>query len=539
MKDRTLMTKIMALIILLSLITAEHALSQEQQISPVSPDAAPSPSVAKDIPYNTEQKLEILEYKLNAKTDSLEQRYEDFTKSATYFMSILSVFVAILTIFSIYRSLQQHNDYIKEKEFFINKAEEMQKYERDQARKMRERERPFEKSQLQNIEKLNSVISLVEKSFDLQHKREEAQSKLVEEMEHMKIVIEQVEKEAKDKYRDARELILSLEDVKAMSWPILTDEIRAIAKNARDKFEQVSSIVLREEEEQHPYELAKVYQLIGISAFYSKDIASAFKNMGEADRIYSAIPMRPDDTMSRAYTKHFLGVAAKNWRKKGDIDRGNVNEAYEYLSKAAKIVKDDPRQFLISVTLAEVLSYRSYEYKVAAEIADEIIQRFKSLEDSEKLDPNQRSLFVRILLIRGNLEMMSKRSNQAVSYYEKAFEKDSRNAYAHLSLLHAQGSNNSEKWKNALSSLESSGATKKQETITKVIALVWATIAAHESKDETSVERYLRDLESIGVTLSHIANRQPLFFSPISKNIEEFVVLKSQLSQYLKIDQVS
>lgn len=525
MKKRTLMTMVIAVMLLFAHIVVERALSQPQQSNSMSHGFVFSPASRSDKPYDIAQKLEMLEYKLDTETKALEKRYEDFSKSATFFMSILSIFVALLTVFSIYKSLQQHKDYITERTFFT-----------EQAKKIEEREKPFEGKQLENIEKLNSVIGLVEKTFDLQHKREEAQSNLVDELKHMKIIIEEFEKEAEEKYRDAKELILSLADVKAMNWPKLTDEVQYIAAKARNKFEEVSRVVLRKEEEQNPYELAKVLQLIGISAFYSNDIASAFKQLSEADRIYGTKSPRPDDTMSRAYTKHFLGVAAKNWRKTGDVERGNVNEAYEYLSKAAEIVKDDPKQFLIPVTLAEILSYRSDQKQAAADMVDEIIRRFEALEKTVKLDANQHSLFVRTFLLKGNLEMTEKRFDQAVNYYEKALGKDNKNAYAHLSLLHAQKCTDSEEWRKALSLLESSGATKKRETVTKVIALVWAVIAAHEGKDESSEERYLKDLESIGTTLSRITHREPLFFSPISKDIEEFTTLKAHLGQYLGTD---
>lgn len=525
MKKRTLMTMAIAMMLLFAHIVVERVFSQPQQSSTMTNSAAFSPASRSDKPYDIAQKLEMLEYKFDTETKALEKRYEDFSKSATFIMSILSIFVALVTIFSIYKSLQQHRDYITERTFFT-----------EQVKKIEERDKPFEGKQLENIEKLNSVIGLVERTFALQHKREEAQSNLVDELKQMQIIIKELEKEAEEKYRDAKELILSLADVKAMNWPKLTDEAQYIADRARNKFEEVSRVVLRKVEEQNPYELAKVLQLIGISAYYSNDIASAFKQLSEADRIYGIKSPRPDDAKSRAYTKHFLGGAAKNWRKTGDVARGNVNEAYEYLSKAAEIVKDDPKQFLIPVTLAEILSYRSDQKKVAADMVDEIIKRFIALEGTVKLDVNQHALFVRTFLLKGNLEMTEKRYNEAANCYTNALDKDKKNAYAHLSLLQAQKCTDSEKWEDALSLLESSGATRKRETATKVIALVWGVIAAHKGKDESSKERYLKDLESVRISLSCIAQREPLFFSPISKDLEDFTTLNDNLGHYLETD---
>jgi tetratricopeptide (TPR) repeat protein len=528
MKKRILLTMTIAILFLFSHIVAERTFSQPLPQNTISQGPAISTASTGDKTYEIVKKLEMLEYKLETETKALEKRYDDFSKSATLFMSILSIFVALLTVFSIYKSLQQHKDYIAERGFLV-----------EQTKNIQDRERPFEQRQLENIEKLNSVISLVEKTFDLQHKREEKQSHLVDELANMKKIVEQFEKESEERYVDAKELILSLADVKAMEWPNLPNEVQNITAKARNKFEEVSRVVLMKEERQHPYEIAKVYQLIGISSFYSNDIASAFKQLSEADRIYENNTPRPEDTMSRAYTKHFLGVAAKNWRRMGDVERGNVNEAYEHLSKADVIVKDDKKQFLIPVTLAEILSYRS-DKKQAADKVNEIIKRFETLEiNNEELDANQLSLWERLLLIKGNIEMTVNEFDDAELSYRKVFEKNKKNVFAHLSLLAAQKSTDNAEWQEALSLLERSGAIRKKETITKVIAIAWAIIAAHEVNDAPRVERYLNDLKSIGATLLHIAHREPLFFSPLSKNIEEFATLKDQLSKYIATNRPS
>jgi hypothetical protein len=287
MKKRILLTMTIAIMFLFSHIVAERTFSQPLPQNTISQGPAVSTASTGDKTYEIVKKLEMLEYKLETETKALEKRYDDFSKSATLFMSILSIFVALLTVFSIYKSLQQHKDYIAERGFLV-----------EQTKNIQDRERPFEQRQLENIEKLNSVISLVEKTFDLQHKREEKQSHLVDELANMKKIVEQFEKESEERYVDAKELILSLADVKAMEWPNLPNEVQNITAKARNKFEEVSRVVLMKEERQHPYEIAKVYQLIGISSFYSNDIASAFKQLSEADRIYENNTPRPEDTMS-------------------------------------------------------------------------------------------------------------------------------------------------------------------------------------------------------------------------------------------------
>jgi len=533
MKRTILMVMALAVMLLIAHITEERAYAlQQKPMDPQSITSSPY-SRSENLP-DVAHKLEMLEYKLTVETkasekryEASEKRYEDFSKSVTFIMTILSIFVAILTLFSIYKSLQQHKDYISERTFYT-----------EHIKRTENRDKPFEDKQLDNIVKMNAVIGLVEKTFDLQHKREESQSNLVDKLRHMETIIDAFEKEAEEKYSDAKELIFSLADVKAMDWPRLSDEALNISYRARIKFDEISKIVLQKEEERNPYELAKVFQLIGISAYYSNDIASAFKLLGASEKIYETKPPRPDDTKSRAYTKHFLGVAVKNWRKTGDVPGGNVIEAYGYAMKADEIVKNDPKQFLIPVTLAEIMSYSNDKKEIAVLKTDEIIQRFSNIMKTDKLDLNQHSLYVRILLLRGNLEMMEGRFAEAENYYSMAHSEDEKNVYTILSLLHAKKHKGDvvdiEEWINALSLLESLGVTKKRETVTRIIAIVWAIIASHEGKDEFKKETFLKELNANGSTLSRIANREPLFFSPLSKNLEEYKTLKSNLCLYLE-----
>lgn len=524
MKKRMFLKIAMVMFLFFVNFTAERADSQSQQSSPMSPSQLSSSGNQSNNLNNLEVKLEMLQYKLDTETKALEKRYDDFVSLTTFFMTFLSIFVAVLTIFSIFKNLQQHKDYITERTFFNESANK------------------FEGKQLENIEKLNSVIGLVEKTFNLQHKQYLDQQKLVDDFNGMQNIITQLQNAEIEKYHDAKKMILSLAGIKAMEWPKLADEIQSIADKARSKLEQVSKIVLVNEEEKKPYELAKVYQLTGISAFYSNDIVSTFKYLGEADRIYEERTLRPEDNMSRAYTKHFLGVAAKNWRKIGDTERGNLDEAYEYLLKANTIVSEDRNQFLIPVTLSEILSYQSERTLEATQKIDELIQRF---EEFNQLDYNQTSLFLRTYFLKGNLEVKERRFEEARRYYEEAQKLDKGNAYAHLSILHAQENlhpqNNKDiqGWKEALSLLERSGATKKRETVTKVIALTWSVIATHNIKDESGMQKYLKEFESIGGAFSSIIDRTPLFFSPISKDIMEFTDLKSSLYQYIGRDKVS
>ena len=121
------MTMAIAMMLLFAHIVVERVFSQPQQSSTMTNSAAFSSASRSDKPYDIAQKLEMLEYKFDTETKALEKRYEDFSKSATFIMSILSIFVALVTIFSIYKSLQQHRDYITERTFFTEQVKKIEK----------------------------------------------------------------------------------------------------------------------------------------------------------------------------------------------------------------------------------------------------------------------------------------------------------------------------------------------------------------------------------------------------------------------------
>ncbi len=501
--------------------------------------------------------------RLDTEIKSLEKRFEDFFKYVTYFGALLGVFVAFLTIYSVFRTWQQHKDYLSERRFYEERAinlEDRQKLSFEHAIQMSNKTSEHnEKSsnqqfqlgenilsrsseiltqQIQNIEKLGAVIDLVRNTFDLQLKREESQSELLNKLTETNEIVDQFKKEFQKKYADATKLILSFENVKAMEWPYLPDEAQNIVTRARSKFEDVPSFVLQEEEKKSPYVFAKVQQLIGISAYYSQDIAYAFDRLLEANRIYQSNPPRPEDTLSRAYTKHFLGIAEKNWQLETSVTGSNLKEAQSYLSEAYKMVEKEKKQFLIPVTLAEVLSYQLEQQETASELIKKILGRFTKLRNSENLDANQRSLLVRSYLLKGNLEIKTGQKQEACESFKQAFSEDPNSPFAYLSLALAQPPEEEvtveDYWKTGLQLLERTGSVTKREITTRVTAIVWAIIAAHNCGDAAVKKGYLKSLNLTGKNIRSIAHRVPIFFSPLSKEPLKFTELKKELTQHFE-----
>jgi tetratricopeptide (TPR) repeat protein len=219
------------------------------------------------------------------------------------------------------------------------------------------------------------------------------------------------------------------------------------------------------------------------------------------------------------------------------VTGSNIEEAYGHLSEAFEVVKEEKRQFLIPVTLAEVLCYRHGRQQEADDLIDTLLKRFDELSSAESLDANQRALLVRTYLLKGNLAFTANRISDACLFYKKAFCEDQNSAFAHLSFAHAVPPGEldvaKEHWQKGLMLIEGSGAARKREITTRVTALVWGTIAAHKCDQAVSKERYTRELESISQSVRNITYRVPLFFSPLSKQLEELEELKSELLKYI------
>jgi tetratricopeptide (TPR) repeat protein len=464
------------------------------------------------------QKIEKLEYE----TKSAEKRFDDFSKIFTYLGAFITIFVLILTIFSIYQGLQHHKDYLRERAF----------YEQHQQENLK-REGNILSEQIDNMHKLGGVIDLVEKSFNLKFSQEQKMEDLYEDLKKNSEILDSIIEDGEKKYAEVARDILSLETVKAMKWPSLPDESLNMAEKAGNKFDSIILPVLQRQEKKEKYEFAKVLQLLGISAFYSNHIDYALVKLGQADSIYKEDT--PDKhKYSRAYTKHFLGVIVKNWRIETSVKGSNIEEARQYLSEAYEIIKRDPDQFLIPVTLAEVLSYLEERQQEASELIDEIFARFNRIPKSG-MDENQRSLFLRLHLLKGNLALKSGKINEACGLYEQAFNEDQSNAFAHLSFAHALSQDEAvkarEHWENGLKLL--SMATKKREITTRVTALVWGIVAAHNLGNENNKDDYIKDLKSIEINIHGIGGRLPLFFSPLSKQLLNLSDIKNELLKYL------
>lgn len=386
--------------------------------------------------------------------------------------------------------------------------------------------------QLANVSKLGEVINLVKNVFTFQLDKETKQQELLKNLDSLQRTVAELTKGFERQYEEACESILKLEKVKAMNWSGLSPEDLSTAARARNIYDALLEVIKKSQEQKNPYRHARMLQLMGITAYYANDIESAFRFLTESDETYKRNPGSSEHAIPRAYTKHFLGVAAKSWHH---TEAAFLGEALKYLIDAYETFKADEGQFLTPVTLAEVYSYLDTEQSKASEMLINLQQR---LEAKPKLDPNQNALLVRCYLLLGNIAIRAGRLEDARRFYGQAKSKDPQNPFAELSLLHSseKSSRSPENWKHGLELLERSQALAKRETTTRMTVLVWACVSAYKAGEHLRQQEYQKDFDNMSKGVRDDSDRKPFSFSPLSKKLVKFKELQAELQEFLARD---
>jgi tetratricopeptide (TPR) repeat protein len=156
------------------------------------------------------------------------------------------------------------------------------------------------------------------------------------------------------------------------------------------------------------------------------------------------------------------------------------------------------------------------------------------LKESGDFNRNQSALLTRALLIRGNIEYVRGQIVEALKWYRQAQEHAPENHYALLSIAHLLPTDDPERrglFQKGLELLRTSKAFDKKETASKLLALAWAAIAAHELGFENERDSYIQGFNEAEVSARSMSGRKPLLFSPVSKGQVFFEDLKKELME--------
>lgn len=510
---------------------------------------------------NMERRLDGLSARVDSELKAATLRFEALAHSTDRAFNVLALLGAlgsfvgglmvVLTWLRGRRADERHRqDYererrfyeesvFRERDFYEARAIEMEKRQKeshgqslDLAHRSAEREATLLSTQIDGIQKLGGVIELVKKTFEAQHERSTDVDRIVARLSQMDAAMASFVKHFRNQYDHVRDLMLTFRGHSRMAWTRLTAQEEAVATRALTTFETIPSstldAILEDDEGRSRYELASIYQLLGVSAFYTNDVDAAVRMLERGVEIYGDQDAPAEHIFQQAFCSHFLGLVEKNWC---DLDRpqeANMASAKRHLEEAARRLETKDGEFLTPLTLAEVLSYSDQSRSAAKTELDENIARMEKLKATRGLDDNQGALYARALLMRGNVDYLDGSVDQALAWYTRSYE-SGQNAYALLSMAQSTAADQAARatlFRQGLDLLEGpSGPLLKRETSVRVSALAWAVVAAREAHDP-QVERYEKELVAATFDARPVGHRAPLFFCPLRKTQVTFDQLK-------------
>src|SRR5262249_46469560 len=158
------------------------------------------------------------------------------------------------------------------------------------------------------------------------------------------------------------------------------------------EFRSIPESVLTESEKTDPYGFARVCQLVGTSAFYANDVGFAERLLRRARDGYRSQPFREDHRDPMAAASFFLGLVSKSWLDENRRLEDGLGDAKRFLEEAQDLLKHKAGEYLVPITLCEVLSYIQGDRSRATEA---LARHIGSLTSLDSRDENQQKLLVR------------------------------------------------------------------------------------------------------------------------------------------------
>lgn len=440
---------------------------------------------------------------------------------------------------------QQQKDVQAERTFFFERILEREKLAKEAADReaklggqqiglgesLLKRSEGMLSQQIDNMAKLGNVIDLVKNTFALHLKKEEEEAKLFEKLAKTTDVLDHYNEFFHRRFEEVQSMIEgSMRDMTAMSWARLSPDEAAVFQTASTQFESIPSFIVEKKDE---VAVAKILSVLGTSAFYSNNVALAVKHLERAHKLFSKHADR-DEKLAAAYCNYFLALVEKSWIRTGQPLIGGLQNAVRHLEFSCAVFKQDPRCFLMEVTIAEIMSYIDQKLESAAETVSKLLT---SLDGLKQLNPNQNSIRARAVLIQGNVHFRGRGFEAAISAYLEGMGDYPKNPYFPLSIGHTQcevGSSFDDAKSNlskGLDLLYSSGVLERRELTVRMIAIIWAIFASSCLKLPEKKAQHLLQFEQTLEQLNPVAGREPLFFNPLTKKVCTSSEIKAAMTE--------
>ena len=395
---------------------------------------------------------------------------------------------------------------------------------------------------IDSIAKLGGVIDLVNELFTLQLSASKKYEDFHRKYEKLHEILENdLNANLLELEKSSQLMRTHFQKYSRVKWANLTPLEKTIANDCKNKFDRISTHAIKfivenkkgdDDGKRKRNELGQLYQLLGVNAFCSNDIVNAIEYFREAREIFGDKPRNDQFRYPQAYSSFYRALIEKNWCQVDDGDdvahtfkrAKDLLEEAQRLRKDAIVVKKDSTledDHLTQLTLAEVQTYLKSDRESASQLLKNLIAEFENLHIQKKLSDNQRPLLRRAYLIRGNIDFMEGRINDANKWYDAAVNFAPEHPYTLLSRALVSQLTNEDGWESkideGLEVLENSDQLTREEIGLKFTAIAWVALCARLRGDNDKYDKCIKDLKEQDTRMPSIASRCPLFFSPTKK----------------------
>jgi tetratricopeptide (TPR) repeat protein len=487
-----------------------------------------------------DDRLSVLEQKLRSDEEITEKKLDAITKITDRYFAILVAVGGLGSLFGIVSWFMSRNDYRndykQERKFYetrMSHADELR--EKLVAQQVTFGDALAGKSaeivanQIDSLGKLGGVMDLLKQSFQLQLTQ-------AQDIQSLQGLLSELRSHYENRYQSAVKSITTFQSISRMHWPRLSPHEHSIASSARSDFRNIPDSFISRIKGESRYELARALQLFGTSAYYANDIQASSEYLEECRKVYRDLGTRPQDRDSWAACLYFLSLISKNWLKAGKNPDVSMDEARLHLVDARDALRDKEGEYLVPITLCEVLSYIPMRLQEAQEYVEAQLQSFSEREASGKtLDKNQKALLVRGFLIRGNVLTQRRKKDEAIAAYRTALEASPQNAYAMLSLALAEfqeGHDPKAEFRQGSQLLEASKFMEKSEISGRTLGVYWLIVAALSTGEVDKVSQLKVQLHELELQAGRAGGWEPLFFSPLSKRMITFRDVSAEIEEF-------
>jgi|ERR1022692_1200964 tetratricopeptide (TPR) repeat protein len=521
----------------LFLLTAASAVAQSPP--PSKPVAqASSPVVSVNVP-SVEQRLAVLEERLNTtlalkeeKIQDIKDRIETIYKLAAFLVAVLTVIFVVFSIRDTFlRSRERErqrsiDEVVKEMMTLQNKALGQQVSIGAMQVKAAE-SKPDQFGPVQNV---SGVIEAVQKTLAFRLEQEQEVANAIKEIKEIKT---ERERTRKLKVDSALAIQDQFKKMSRLQFTTLTPEQH---KRAVKLVELVAD--LRDTLKEQPFGVAgNLLYTCGVISYYD-DIIESRLLLDQAAEVRAAdheaeLKTNEDYRIRFAFIHYFRSLIHKNW--------GQLADALYEIDQSAKLLEDRQGEFLSPVTKAEILSYGVGDEPRCRSEVNKLLTRLHEVEVSltsqgKGLDANQLRLRNRMLLLLGNTYFVLGDFAGALDRYSKAVVNNPADYYALASVAQCQQAQGDSaatgSFNRCLNAIERSGDFgRKRERSTRAVIAVIAATAARGCDDQVRYEKYVNEARDMLSGNLDVDGMSPNFFSPATKRLVGARELLSQVEQ--------